>query len=273
MKIKANRWALPADPFAGLLAVTPNPDGEEGGGSSAAAGSSTIEDPDDDDDDDDDQPLGESGQKALKATRKELKVLRRQLAELKKIDPQAFAETQRRADELERQLEENNRMTEAERRRLEKKHQDQIQEVKKEAAEERNKRVALEIKTQARAAFDAAGGREGADEKGRNYFDAFMAYIGSQHLRLDETTGKVYVVDGQNDPIPAPDGKGRIPVTDWINGEADTSQVVGSFFKPKGGAGSGGIVGARGYRTPSGRDPEQARKAGFNEFANSAWAD
>jgi hypothetical protein len=37
------------------------------------------------------------------------------------------------------------------------------------------------------------------------------------------------------------------------------SAVVGSFFKPKGGSGGGGLVGARGFRTTQGLTPEQVR--------------
>jgi hypothetical protein len=45
----------------------------------------------------------------------------------------------------------------------------------------------------------------------------------------------------------------------WINEQADNSPVVGSFFKPKGGSGGGGLVGARGFRTSQGLSPEQVK--------------
>lgn len=244
-------------------------DGTAGGatgtsGSGAAGGLSGGDDPE--------AHLGDPGKRALAALRADNDALKRQLAEIQRTHPAAVSEAKERAEQLERQLREREQLTEAERLRLERKHQDQLAKATETATQERQRRINLEIRTAARAAFDAAHGRDGADEAGLTFFDGFMALVGSKHLRLDEAAGQVYVVDGQGDPILSADGKGRVSPIEWMNQQADGSPVVGSFFRSRMGEGSGGFVGARGQRGGVvARDPQQAIKAGTRDFLSAAY--
>lgn len=277
MKIKTNKAALNVL-WDELLpwhtsTVDPDPAGDgagDGGGSggdgvgTGAAGSGDSTDPE--------AHLGDPGKRALAALRADNDALKRQLAEINKTHPAAVQEARERADQLERQLREREQLTEAERMRLEKKHADQLVKATETAAAERQRRINLEIRTAAQAAFQAAHGRDGADEQGLTFFDGFMALVGSKHLRLDESSGQVYVVDGQGDPILSADGKGRVSPIEWMNQQADGSPVVGSFFRSRMGEGSGGFVGARGQRGGvMARDPQQAIKAGTRDFLSAAY--
>lgn len=216
--------------------------------------------------------LGDPGKRALAALRADNDALKRQLAEINKTHPAAVQEARERAERLERELREREQLTQAERDRLERKHQDQLAKATETAQTERQRRINLEIRTAAQAAFQAAHGRDGADEAGLTFFDGFMALIGSKHLRLDEATGQVFVVDGQGDPIMSADGKGRVSPVEWMNQQADGSPVVGSFFRSRMGEGSGGFVGARGQRGGVvARDPQQAMKASTRDFLSAAY--
>lgn len=277
MKFKTNKAALNAL-WGELLpwhtsTVDPDPAGDgagDGGGSggdgvgTGAAGTGDGTDPE--------AHLGDPGKRALAALRADNDALKRQLAEINKTHPAAVQEARERADQLERQLREREQLTEAERMRLEKKHADQLIKATETAAAERQRRINLEIRTAAQAAFQAAHGRDGADEQGLTFFDGFMALVGSKHLRLDETNGQCYVVDAQGDPILSADGKGRVSPIEWMNQQADGSPVVGSFFRSRMGEGSGGFVGARGQRGGvMARDPQQAIKAGTRDFLSAAY--
>ena len=114
------------------------------------------------------------------------------------------------------------------------------------------------VKTAAQGLFLATDGRDGGDGSGQTYFDAWFAFHGSRHIRVDPATGKAFVVDSDGDPVK--DGEQNIDPVKWLNEQADNSQVVGSFFKPKGGSGGGGLQGARGVRSAQGLTPEQLRK-------------
>lgn len=243
-------------------------DGTGAGAGAGAAGSSTgtgdSSSPED--------HLGDPGKRALAALRADNDALKRQLAEINKTHPAAVQEARERAERLERELREREQLTQAERDRLERKHQDQLAKATETAQTERQRRINLEIRTAAQAAFQAAHGRDGADEAGLTFFDGFMALLGSKHLRLDEATGQVYVVDGQGDPMMSADGKGRVSPVEWMNQQADGSPVVGSFFRSRMGEGSGGFVGARGQRGGVvARDPQQAMKAGTRDFLSAAY--
>lgn len=238
--------------FPWLLSIDPDPAGEsDGGGGDAPA---------------DDEELGQVGLKTLREEREQRKALERKLAQLeaqlttvKDLNPETFREAQRKADELQRQLLEREQLTAAERQRVEAKAQEQIRKANQQAETEKAKRIDLQVRTLARGIFSAAEGRDGADTSGLSFFDAWMEFQGRRHLRVDEATGKLYVVDGDGDRMKTAEGQDIDPVA-WLNSAADNSPVVGTFFKPKGGEGSGGLVGARGVRGTQTRSVEQARQ-------------
>jgi hypothetical protein len=233
-----------------LNTVEPDPSDEDDGGGSDSGS--------------DHEPLGEAGVTALRTERERRKQLERQLANLetqlstvKDLNPEAYKQAQERASELERQLREREQLTAAERQRLENKAAEQVRKATDSAQREKEKRIALEIKTAARSIFSAADGRDGADNSGLSFFDAWMEFQGKRHLRIDEPTGKLFVVDADGDRIKT--DSGDIDPVAWLNAQADNSPVIGTFFKPKGGEGSGGLVGARGVRTSKVRSVEEAR--------------
>jgi hypothetical protein len=81
-----------------------------------------------------------------------------------------------------------------------------------------------------------------------------MSFVGQDHLRLE---GKeLFVVDEQGDYIPAPDGSGRMTPDAWMTQLANTSEVIGSFFQPAMGSGSGmpSSRGASGRNLPALKD-------------------
>jgi hypothetical protein len=244
----ADDWQRP------WASVDPEPAGEGTGGGGAA------------EIDEDDDSLGEAGQKALKSEREQRKALQRQMAQmeqqleaLKGINPEAYRQAQEAADRLRREKDEFERATATERQRLETKAAEQIQQARLEAKAERERRIDLHVRTLARDAFQAAEGRPEADERGNSFFEGWMQLQGRKHLRVDEAAGRLYVVDGDGDRVKTADGKDVDPVA-WINEQADGSPVIGTFFRPKGGEGSGGFQGARGVRGVRGLDPEMARK-------------
>lgn len=195
-----------------------------------------------------------------KALRAELAQFKAQLDSVKDINPETYKESQRRLEELQRQLLEREQLTEAERKRIETKAQEQVRKATTVAEAEKNRRIELEIETLARGVFSAADGRDGADASGMTFFKAWMKFHGRDHLKKDETTGKLYVVDDDGDRVKTSEGQDVDPVT-WLNQQADNSPVVGTFFKPKGGEGSGGFVGARGVRGTQTRSVDDMRKA------------
>jgi len=239
-----------------LLTADPDPAGEADGGAAGGAG----------DDDDDGAPLGAAGQKALreeralrKAQSAELAQLKAQLDQMKGlVSPETYAQAQAQAAALQQQLAEKEKLSAAERQRLEAKANDRVSKAEARANAAEDARVALQVRTAAQSLFLATDGRDGGDGSGQTFFDAWFAYHGSRHLRVDPTTGKPFVVDADGDRVKTSEGQDVDPVT-WLNAQADGSAVVGSFFKPKGGSGSGGLVGARGVRTTQGLTPEQVK--------------
>jgi hypothetical protein len=235
-----------------LLSVDPDPAGEADGG----GGDPPV----------DDEELGQAGLKTLREEREQRKALERKLAQLesqlstvKDLNPDTYREAQRKADELQRQLLEREQLTASERQRMEAKAQEQIRKATQQAETEKAKRIDLQVRTLARGVFSAAEGRDGADNSGLSFFDAWMEFQGRRHLRVEDATGKLYVVDGDGDRMKTAEGQDMDPVA-WLNQQADNSPVVGTFFKPKGGEGSGGFVGARGIRGTQTRSVEQARQ-------------
>jgi hypothetical protein len=220
-----------------------------------------------DDDDDDDEALGEAGKKTLTKLRDELKAANRRLKQVEGLDPRIFKQATEKAEQLERELREREALTAADRMRLEKKANDQVAEAKQEAERERQARIRLQTRTLAQNAFTLAKGRSGADDDGRSFLDGFMALVGEKHLRIDDN-GDLFVVDGQNDPIPSPDGKGRISPDAWMKQLADKSPVIGTFFEPAMGSGSGmpSSRGASGRNLPALKDltPGQRRDLAWN---------
>jgi hypothetical protein len=243
----ADEWRRP------LATVDPDPvDAGDGGGGS-------------DELDADDSSLGEAGQKALReerALRKsqgaELAQLKAQLEQMKGlVSPETFAQAQAQATALQQQLADQQQSTAAERQRLEAKANDRVSKAEARATKAEADRIALQVRTAAQNLFMATGGRDGGDGGGQTYFDAWFAFHGSRHIKVDPATGKEFIVDSDGDPVKQ--GDQNVDPVAWINEQADNSPVVGSFFKPKGGSGGGGLVGARGFRTSQGLSPEQVK--------------
>ena len=242
--------------------VDPDPAGDGAGGGDPEA-------------DPDDPSLGEAGQKALRAEREQRKALERKMAALeaqlstvKDLSPEAYRQAQEKAIELERRLAEREQLTAAERQRIEAKTAEQVRAAKKAAEEEKAKRIDLQVRTLARGIFSAADGRDGADASGLTFFDAWMEFQGRRHLRVDEATGKLYVIDGDGDRVKTAEGQDVDPVA-WLNQQADSSPVVGTFFRAKGGEGGGGLVGARGVRGVQSRSVDEARKTSGSAFLSA----
>jgi hypothetical protein len=235
--------------------VDPDPagDGEGGGGAT-------------DEIDADDPSLGEAGQKALReerAQRKsqaaELAQLRAQLASMKGlVSPDIYAQAQAAATAAQQQMAEQKQASEAERQRLEAKANQKVTAAEARAQKAESERTALQVKTAAQRLFIATEGRDGGDGTGRTYFDAWFAFHGKEHIKVDPATGREYIVDSDGDPVK--DGEQNIDPIKWLNEQADKSAVIGNFFKPKGGSGGGGLQGARGVRSAQGLTPEQVRK-------------
>ncbi len=233
--------------------VDPEPvdSGDGGGGGSDEGG--------------DGAPLGPNGEKALQDERvlrktlaKELEDLRAQMEQMKGlVDPKVYAQAQAQAAALRQQLDEKERLSAEERQRLEAKANDRVSKAEARATKAEADRIQLQVKTFAQGLFLATDGRDGGDGSGKTYFDAWFAFHGSQHIRVDPATGKEFIVDADGDPVK--EGDQNVDPVKWLNEQADGSAVVGSFFKPKGGSGGGGLVGARGFRTTQGLTPEQVR--------------
>lgn len=242
--------------------VDPDPTGAGDGG-----GGSTEEEVDADD-----PSLGEAGQRALRQERETRKALEKRLAQMeaqlstvKDLSPDAYRQAQEKAIELERRLVEREQLTAAERQRIEGKAQEAVRKATATAEAEKARRIDLQVRTLARSVFSAADGRDGADASGLTFFDAWMEFQGRRHLRVDEATGKLYVVDGDGDRIKTAEGQDTDPVA-WLNQQADNSPVVGTFFRAKNGEGSGGLVGARGVRGVQSRSVEAARATSGSAF-------
>jgi hypothetical protein len=174
------------------------------------------------------------------------------------VDPKVYAQAQAQAQALKQQLDEKERLSADERQRLEAKANERVSKAEARATKAENDRVALQVKTAAQRLFIAAEGRDGGDGTGRTYFDAWFAFHGKEHIRVDPATGREYIVDSDGDPWK--DGEQNIDPIKWLNEQADTSAVIGNLFKPKGGSGGGGLQGARGVRSAQGLTPEQVKR-------------
>jgi hypothetical protein len=179
------------------------------------------------------------------------------------VDPKVYAQAQAQAQALRQQLDEKERLSAEERQRLENKANERVNKAEARATKAENDRVALQVKTAAQNLFIATEGRDGGDGSGLTYFDAWFAFHGSRHIRVDPATGKHYIVDSDGDPWK--DGEQNIDPVKWLNEQADKSAVIGNFFRAKGGSGGGGLQGARGVRSVQGLTPEQIRNTTAGE--------
>jgi hypothetical protein len=248
----ADEWQQP------WASVEPDPagDGEGGGGDEGGDGA----------------PLGPAGEKALQEERVLRKSLERDLGDLRAqmeqmkglVDPKVYAQAQAQAQALKQQLDEKERLSADERQRLEAKANERVIKAEARATKAENDRIALQVKTAAQGLFLATEGRDGGDGSGLTYFDAWFAFHGSRHIRVDPATGKHYIVDSDGDPVK--DGEQNIDPVKWLNEQADRSAVIGNFFKPKGGSGGGGLQGARGVRGVQSRSVEAARATSGGAF-------
>jgi hypothetical protein len=174
------------------------------------------------------------------------------------VPPEVYQQAQAAAAAAQQQVAEQKQASEAERKRLEAKANERVTEAVARAQKAEAEKTALQIKTAAQRLFIATEGRDGGDATGRTYFDAWYAFHGKEHIRVDPATGREYIVDSDGDPVK--DGEQNIDPVKWLNEQADTSAVIGNYFKPKGGSGGGGLQGARGVRSAQGLTPEQVKR-------------
>jgi hypothetical protein len=269
MKINWTARTLLAEP---LNRVDVTPDGEEQGGGQEAGKATGAKDPAAGDDED----MGPAGQDALRKERDLNRTLQRQLAELKNMSPQIaeqVAEAGRRVEEanerVRRAEEDKTRAVDETRSRLEQKHKRDRDSLQAERDAAIAAKEQLAIRTAFNEAFNAADGRPGGED-GLTHSEAVFNQLAGNLMLKD---GRTIVVDRDGDPIMAADKSGPIELKDWLNLKADSSSVIGVHFKPVGGAGSGGLLGARGYRPSQGRDPKDLAKMTPNQLLNSAYPD
>jgi hypothetical protein len=180
------------------------------------------------------------------------------------VPPEVYQQAQAAAAAAQQQVAEQRQASEAERKRLELKADERVSKAEARAQKAENDRVALLVKTAAQNLFIATEGRDGGDGSGLTYFDAWFAFHGSRHIRVDPATGRHYIVDTDGDPVK--DGEQNIDPVKWLNEQADKSSVIGNFFKAKGGSGGGGLQGARGVRGVQSRSVEAARATSGSAF-------
>lgn len=256
-----------------LNRVEPTPEGEEQGGGQEAGKATGAKDPAAAGDDED---MGPAGQDALRKERDRVRALERQLGELKNMSPQIaeqVAEARRRVEEADERVrraeEDKTRAVDETRRRLDEKHKRDRDSLQAERDAAIAAKEQLAIRTAFNEAFNAADGRPGGED-GLTHSEAVFNQLKANFALKD---GRTIVVDKDGDPVMAADKSGPIELKDWLNLKADSSSVIGVHFRPVGGAGSGGLLGARGYRPIQGRDPKDLAKMTPNQLLNSAYPD
>lgn len=224
----------------------------------------------------DEEDLGPAGQEALRKERDRVRALERQLGELKNMSPQIaeqVAEARRRVEEADERVrraeEDKTRAVDETRRRLDEKHKRDRDSLQAERDAAIAAKEQLAIRTAFNEAFNAADGRPGGED-GLTHSDAVFNQLSASLVLKD---GRTIVVDKDGDPIMAADKSGPIELKDWLNLKADSSSVIGVHFKPVGGAGSGGLVGTRGFRPSQGRDPKDLAKMTPSQLLSSAYPD
>jgi hypothetical protein len=212
------------------------------------------------------EPLGEEGKKALakerqarKERERELSQLREQLKAVAEINPDLYKQTLERAEELKRTLDQKERETAEATRRIREKADSEVRAARQAAEAAERARIDLLTKTAGQQIFRLNNGLDEVDKVlGQTSFDAWWNLHGSKHLRWDNKSNGVVVVDGDGDPI-TEDGKPVDPVK-WLDEIADKSPMVAQYFRSKSGEGSGGIQGARNVRTVQTRSLDDLKK-------------
>ncbi len=234
---------------ATLMGVTstaePGTDDAAGGGGSGAAGA--------------DEQLGDAGLRALQAERdrnkgldRELSTLRTQMKALEgRIDPETFAQVKAEADEAQRKLAEQQQAVERVKAEAEATYGQQLRTVQEQLNAEKQARVEERRRVVLERVFQAAKGRNGADELGTSYFDLFYGQRASSYALADD--GSPYVVDPTGQPVIDSETGKRVDPIAWTRTVAQRSPVLGILFEPEQGTG-GGFNSSRGAALSDGQD-------------------
>jgi hypothetical protein len=219
----------------------------------------------------DDEQLGDAGKRALAAERKrasdaekELNRLRRQAKEFEGLNPEAYREAQRKAEEASRRLEEMEALTRLKVKETEEAYTRQLEEARKRAEAAEQRETETTIVNGARELFYALGGKREKDEYGRSAFDVFLATTRA-NFQLDPETRQVIVVDGKGQPII--NDKGRVSPLDWVDEQSQKSPVLGLLFDPKSKASGSGMGSDRGPGGRRGVDIHSLSKSELGEVA------
>lgn len=218
----------------------------------------------------DDEQLGEAGKKALEAERKRAKELERELNSLKRqakafegLNPDAYREALEKHQQAEQRLQELETIANARALEKEQTYSKQLQEAKAKAETLEKELQDVRVKGAVRDAFLAIGGKREKDSAGRVPFDLFMAATEGS-FRIDEE-GEVYVVDAKGAPVI--NENGRVPLTEWVEQQADSSSVLGVLFDPKSRASGSGMGSDRGPGGKRVADIHSLSKAELGELA------
>jgi hypothetical protein len=185
-----------------------------------------------------DAPLGEAGERALKAEREARKALEREMKLLKQqLSPEARQAAEDRARAAEEAAMRAQEEADKKASSLRSKYETQLQAQAQELEAAKREFVQYRIKSEAMRVFQGAEGMEGISNDGStSYFDMWFSMKGSA-LKFDEN-GSLIVVDADGEQLR--DSETRLPVSpvDWVK-QQHTDPVLGSLFKPAFGSGSG----------------------------------
>jgi flagellar biosynthesis GTPase FlhF len=235
-------------------------------------GGGNTEAPIDESSDLDDESLGDSGKEALRRERQARKQHERELAQLKEqlkqvanINPELYKQTLAQAAKLKEDLDRQERETAEATKRIREKADSEVRAARQTAEIAERARIDLLTQTKAQAIFRLNKGLDEVDPVlGTTSFDAWWDVHGKKHLKWDNKTNDLVVVDRDGDPI-TEDGKPVDPAK-WLDDIADKSPIVAQYFQSKSGEGSGGIAGARNIRTVQTRSLDELRKANPNDL-------
>lgn len=186
----------------------------------------------------DDAPLGEAGERALKAERDARKQLERELRELRKqLSPEAARAAEERARAAEEARLRSQEEAETKVKRVQSKYEKDLQAKVAELDAERQQFRQFRLQMDGQRIFQAAEGLDGVSQDGRTFFDLFWA-VHRERFNYDDQ-GQLMVVDAQGDPVMDEESGKRVSATDYVK-RLQADPVYGYLFKPAYGSGSGG---------------------------------
>jgi hypothetical protein len=189
-----------------------------------------------------DAPLGEAGEKALKAEREARKALEREMKLLKQqLSPEARLAAEQRARELEEAAAKAQESASIKERELRAKYEADLRTAAERAEKAERDFLQYRLKMDQQRIFQAAEGLDGISSDGRSFFDMFHALKGDA-FKYDEN-GELIVVGPDGEQLR--DKETRLPISpvDYVK-SLQNDPVYGYLFRPAMGSGSG----ARGSR-------------------------